>query len=158
MAFAHFPPGPIFQFLDELRPTVDGDLSDWDIVPEAYTIPIDLVGERPGYATWTTEDPGFTFDGTLNGPGTTAWDGMIYYGPESTEHKFKEDEIIGLQFSYGDFDDPENPKQYHAFWTVSRQDATFKFAERFCDFLVAPSEPGLAVEANTWDRIKASFE
>jgi len=281
LAFAHFPPGvtyPIFQFPDELRPTIDGDLSDWDIVPEAYTIPIDLMGERLAgmtepdyndfncwlklgwnksdnklyvaswtydnvhlvprpsgeitlmwqqddfeimtdmdhsggqykgwsaeqipdeeerklaegrqaqqyacaypqadgvyavsfdYATWTTEAPyweaGFTFDGTLNGPGTTTyevrmttWDEMIYYGPDqSTEHKFKEGEIVGLQFSYGDFDDPENPTQYHAFWTVSHQDATFKFAERFCDFLVAPLEVKPAVEANTWGRIKASFE
>jgi len=86
------------------------------------------------------------------------WDEMIYCGPDQSADKFEEDEVIGLLFSYGDFDDPESPKQYHAYWTVNHQDLTFKFAERLCDFLVAPLEVEPAVEANTWDRIKASFK
>jgi len=42
MAFGHAPPGELFfavQFPDGLVPTMDGDLSDWDVVPiDPYTI------------------------------------------------------------------------------------------------------------------------
>ncbi|MBT4979891.1 MAG: hypothetical protein HOL51_17565 [Gemmatimonadetes bacterium] len=42
MAFGHAPPGELYfavQFPDNLVPTMDGDLSDWDIVPiDPYTI------------------------------------------------------------------------------------------------------------------------
>ena len=40
-AWAHFPAGTVYfavQFPDELLPTIDGDHSDWDIVPDAYRI------------------------------------------------------------------------------------------------------------------------
>jgi len=41
-AFSHAPPGELYfavQFPDGLTPTMDGDLSDWDIVPiDPYTI------------------------------------------------------------------------------------------------------------------------
>ena len=285
LALAHYPEGviyPCFQFPDYLVPKIDGDLSDWDVVPEAYKIPVDLMGERlagmtapdyndfncwvafgynktDGYLyvaswrydnvvvvdrpsgdpsliwqqddfevmidadhsggqyccwsaeempdeeerklngerqaqqygfgypqadniyamvfntpnTWVWKPPytecAFTFDGAIHEAGTTTyeirlipWQELIYYGPDqSTQYKFKEGDIMGFQVSYGDFDDPSNPTQYHAFWTVSNQDATFKFAERFCDMLIAPLEPNLpppAVEAQTWGRIKASFE
>ena len=38
-ASAHYPEGqlfPVFQFTDDQVPVMDGDLSDWDIVPAAY--------------------------------------------------------------------------------------------------------------------------
>ena len=42
MAFGHAPPGELYfavQFPDGLTPTMDGDLSDWDVVPiDPYTI------------------------------------------------------------------------------------------------------------------------
>jgi len=42
MAFGHAPPGELYfavQFPDNLVPTMDGDLSDWDVVPiDPYTI------------------------------------------------------------------------------------------------------------------------
>jgi hypothetical protein len=128
-------------------------------------------------ATWDVEPPyqevAFDFQGTNLGPGTviyeisaTLWQDCNWMGPDqSVEADLTEGEIVGLQFSFGDFDDPENPTQYHAFWTVSGQDATFKQAERFADFMLAPIDETidwektgpLAVESNTCGRIKASF-
>lgn len=126
-------------------------------------------------ATWDVEAPyqeqGYNFEGTNLGPGTTTyeialtvWQDCNWMGPDqSIEGDLTEGQILGLQFSFGDFDDPENPTQYHAFWTVSGQDETFKRAERFADFLLAPIDDSIdwsvaqAVESNTWGRIKASF-
>jgi hypothetical protein len=128
-------------------------------------------------ATWDLEPPYwehvFDFQGTNLGPGTvtyeiamTPWVDLNWMGADQgIIGDLTEGEIIGMQFSYGDFDDPENPTQYHAFWTVSGQDQTFMFADRFGDFMLAPVDDTidwektgpLAVESNTWGRIKASF-
>jgi hypothetical protein len=127
-------------------------------------------------ALWDSEPPyniaGLDYKGANLGPGTsfyevglTVWQDRNWLGPDqSIEGDLTEGEIIGMQFSFGDFDDPENPTQYHAFWTVSGQDGTFQFAERFADFMLAPMDDTIdwaaapqAVESNTWGRIKASF-
>lgn len=121
-------------------------------------------------ATWDVGVPyqEYAFDSDA---GTTTYEIMLtpwmdfhWMGPEeSIEGDLTQGEIIGLEFSYGDFDDPENPTKYHAFWTVSGQEETFTFADRFADFLLTPLdetipwEPIHAVEENTWGRIKASF-
>lgn len=122
--------------------------------------------------TWDTEPPyfysGFDYVGEDLGEGTTTyehaytpWVDLHWMGPDqSIVGDLEEGQIIGLQYSFGDFDDPETPNQYHAFWTVSGQDGTFKYAERFADFMLAPLEKdctGVAVEANTWGRIKANL-
>jgi hypothetical protein len=128
-------------------------------------------------ATWALDPPyqelQFDFQGTNLGPGTTIYEHAIWpwldlhwMGPDLGQTAdLTEGDIVGLQFSFGDFDDPENPSQYHAFWTVSGQDETFKRAERFSDFMLAPIDDTidwtktgpLAVEQSTWGRIKASF-
>ena len=125
-------------------------------------------------ATWDVEPPyeeaAFHFEGTELGPGTTTyeiaripWQDLHWMGPDqSLVGDLTEGEIMGLQFAFGDFDDPEDPTQYHAYWTVSGQDETFKRAERFSDFLLSPIDASIdwtamAVEPNTWGRIKASF-
>jgi len=264
VSLAHFPEGttyPAYQFPDVLVPTIDGDLSDWDIVPEAYRVPIGMFRDRVGgmtepdttdlnawvavgwnpttnrlyvacwrydnivvvdrpegnpgmlwqqddfevmvdmdhsggqYAAWTAEqipdeeerrlaqerqaqqyifaypqsdsiysfmpftpstwvyqppytECGFTFEGVVHSSGTTTyeisivpWDELIYYSPDSsTVHMLQEGEVFGMNIALSDFDDPDNPTQYHAYWVLSHQDATFKFAERFTDFLLAPME------------------
>lgn len=160
MVFAHFLPGvtcPIF--VSEGMTELDYEsLSCWlklewnkddELYFAGWTPP-------PSGGIWQQED--FEVMADIDRFAGRMWDEMIYYGPDQSADKFEEDEVVGLLFSYGDFDDPESPKQYHAYWTVNHQDLTFKFAERLCDFLVAPLEVEPAVEANTWDRIKASFK
>jgi hypothetical protein len=123
-------------------------------------------------ATWALDAPywyyGFNYEGEDLGEGTTTyenaftpWVDLNWMGPDQgIIGDLEEGQIIGLQYSFGDFDDPETPNQYHAFWTVSGQDETFKRAERFADFMMAPLEKdctGVAVEASTWGRIKANL-
>jgi hypothetical protein len=124
-------------------------------------------------ATWVVEEPyfyeGYNYEGEDLGEGTTTyehalvpWVDLHWMGPDQgVVGDLEEGQIIGLQYSFGDFDDPETPNQYHAFWTVSGQDETFKRAERFADFMMAPLEKectGVAVEASTWGRIKANLK
>jgi hypothetical protein len=128
-------------------------------------------------ATWALDAPyhemAFDYIGTNLGPGTTIyefahtpWVDLNWMGPDLGQiGDLTEGDVVGLQFSFGDFDDPENPNQYHSFWTVSGQDQTFMYAERFADFMLAPMDDTidwektgpLAVEQSTWGRIKASF-
>ena len=55
VASAHYPEEalyPVFQFPDDLLPVMDGDLSDWDIVPESYwTDTYDLMETVRGLGT-----------------------------------------------------------------------------------------------------------
>ena len=75
----------------------------------------------------------------------TPWDDCHWMGPElSVEHTLTEGDIIGLEFLFADFDDPDDPYCYDAFWTVSGQEETFKRADRFADFLLSPVEESFA--------------
>jgi len=99
-------------------------------------------------ATWAGDPPysleGYNYEGEDLGEGTTTyelaivpWVDLNWMGPDQgIVGDLEEGQIVGLQYSFGDFDDPETPTQYHAFWTVSGQDETFKRAERFADFLL----------------------
>jgi hypothetical protein len=120
---------------------------------------------RPDLANW-----GVSYEGDIKGEGTTRyevmlalWDELDWRGPEvSKRHFLKPYEIIGIQFSFADFD--ESSTEYHAYWTLSKQEKTFMFADRFTDVELIPQmtdsldvEKRTTLEVNTWGRIKAGF-
>jgi hypothetical protein len=106
-------------------------------------------------------DWGCSYEGDPKGEGTTryewkmaVWDELDWRGPDqSRRHILKADDIIGIQSSFGDFD--QSSTDYTGFWTLSNQAETFKNAERFTDAQMIKGTT--AVEANTWGRIKAGF-
>ena len=62
--------------------------------------------------------------------------------------------VVGFQISVPDWDVAGT---YHAFHTLTGQEATWRFAERFADARLVGGTGGTAVEENSWGRIKASF-
>ena len=123
-------------------------------------------------ATWATDPPyfytGFDYVGEDLGEGTTTyemaytpWVDLNWMGPDQgIVGDLEEGQIIGMGIAFGDYDDPETPTEYHAYWAISGQGETFKRAERLGDFMLAPLEKectGVAVDANTWGRIKANL-
>lgn len=62
--------------------------------------------------------------------------------------------VIGFQISVPDWDVAGT---YHAFHTLTGQEATWRFAERFADARLVGADGGTAVGDDSWGRIKASF-
>ena len=99
----------------------------------------------------------------------TAWDECNWEGPAMSKRtNLVAGNIIGFQFSIPDFDTEAGA--YHGFHTLSGQPNTWRLAENFVDGeLIAcdggdcgaeadMGEIGTAVKADSWGRIKASFQ
>jgi hypothetical protein len=125
------------------------------------------------FGAWTeakggvNADWGWSYDGVLMGEGMLycefsirPWDDLNFEGPDvSLEHDLEEGEIIGMNLSYGDFDETDD---YMSYWTHSGGSGTTSNASVLADFLLMEVEEGLpdaptAVEQGSWGRIKASF-
>jgi hypothetical protein len=77
---------------------------------------------------------------------------------QSVEHILREDEIIGFNVEFNDFD--EHSLLFDAKWSLSGQLNSFRFSERFSDLILMPLEgmfQPTAVEAGSWGRLKASM-
>jgi hypothetical protein len=86
----------------------------------------------------------------------TPFDDLIWNDPAgSVQSTLEPDRIVGFQISVPDFD--VAPSQYHAFFTLSGQAETFRYAERFVDGILVGGDNGTAVEQSSWAQIKASF-
>ena len=78
---------------------------------------------------------------------------------QSVEHDLREEEIIGFNVEFNDFD--ANSDLFDAKWSLSGQLNSFRFSERFADLILMPMEgifQATIVEANSWGRIKASLD
>ena len=129
-----------------------------------------IVNERKD---WASRPPWADAGGTLLGEDpihyslvegyVTPWDQLSLDGPESSRRTQLEDgQIIGFQVSMPDFD--TEPGQYHGWYTLAGQSATWRVADNFVDGrLVSCTDPGCsgydfsAVRVDSWARIKASF-
>ena len=85
----------------------------------------------------------------------TPGDQLIYNDPDASVFStLTTGTIVGFQISIPDWDVVGT---YHAFHTLTGQEATWRFAERFADARLVGGTGGTAVEENSWGRIKASF-
>jgi len=76
----------------------------------------------------------------------------------STEHRMVEEEIIGFNVEFGDFD--ANSLLLDAKWSLSGAQNSFRFADRFTDLHLMPLRGLFAptgVGATSWGRIKAQW-
>lgn len=88
----------------------------------------------------------------------TPMDNLIWNDPDaSVASQLYTDKIIGFQISVPDFE--TGPAAYHAFHTMSGQESTWQFAERFIDGRLVGGSGVIptAVADESWGRIKASF-
>lgn len=86
----------------------------------------------------------------------TPWEDLNFNGPDVSKiGDLTEGEILGAEISYADTDDPE---VRYSYWLVVGGTNTFKDATQWGDWLLSPMEEGLiAVESDTWGRIKSTF-
>ena len=85
----------------------------------------------------------------------TPGDQLIYNDPDASVFStLTTGTIVGFQISIPDWDVVGT---YHAFHTLTGQEATWRFAERFADARLVGGAGGTAVEESSWGRIKASF-
>ena len=86
----------------------------------------------------------------------TPWEDLNYEGPEVSKiWDLTEGEIIGVEIALRDTDDPDVSGTY--FEVFAGTDA-YKDASQWGDWLLSPIEEDLiAVESDTWGRIKSTF-
>jgi len=123
-------------------------------------------------AWYALQDGPFTqaaveYTGTMGAAGVTNYEVMLVPFDrvemnavfQSIEHDLREEEIIGFNVEFNDFD--ANPELFDAKWSLSGQLNSFRFSERFADLILMPIEgifQATIVEANSWGRIKASLD
>ena len=76
----------------------------------------------------------------------------------SSEHQLVEEEVIGFNAEFGDFD--ANSLLLDAKWSLSGGQNAFRPADRFNDLVLRPLEgffEPTRIEARSWGRIKASL-
>lgn len=105
-----------------------------------------------GKAQWTCKPPfaevGWKYDGVPGGKGTvyqelwvTPFDDLNWAGPDSSVvHQLKEGEVIGVSWSFLDFD--ASDEAYDGFWNLSHNSRMDHTADLLLDFVLEPVEPG----------------
>ena len=76
----------------------------------------------------------------------------------SSQHVLQEQEIIGFNVEFNDFD--LNSELFDAKWSLTGQQNSFRFADRFADLRLMPLEEifqPTSVEATNWGLIKSAF-
>ena len=106
------------------------------------------------------------FVGVLGGEGVTNYEVMLVPFDrvdinavfQSEEHLLQENEILGFNVEFNDFD--VHSELYDAKWSLSGQHNSYRFSDRFTDLILMPLEgtfQGTAVESRSWGRLKASL-
>lgn len=120
-----------------------------------------------GVAAWPDARPYADWGGGVTGaePTTsvvefylTPFDDLIWDDPgASVRSNLAVGKVVGLEMHLPDFD--QEPRQYHAYFSLSAQTETFKYAERFVDGVLIGAEvvDPTSVPAGSWGRIKAAF-
>jgi hypothetical protein len=138
-----------------------------------------IIGYQGNGLGWAIDPPYTDAAGTAFGedPTTTimefyvtAWDEINWQGPHlSRRSELVGGKIIGLQVTIADYDaiNEDGGPVRRGFHTLSGQDNTWIFAERFVDAELIPCDTGdcgaaaeplpTAVREDSWGRIKATF-
>ena len=106
------------------------------------------------------------FVGVLGGEGVTNYEVMLVPFDridinavfQSEEHVLRENEILGFNVEFNDFD--VNSELFDAKWSLSGQYNSNRFSDRFTDLILMPLEGTFqvtAVESRSWGRLKASL-
>ena len=106
------------------------------------------------------------FVGVLGGEGVTNYEVMLVPFDridinavfQSEEHVLRENEILGFNVEFNDFD--VHSELFDAKWSLSGQYNSNRFSDRFTDLILMPLEGILqltAVESRSWGRLKASL-
>ena len=106
------------------------------------------------------------FIGVLGGEGVTNYEVMLVPFNrvdinavfQSEEHVLRENEILGFNVEFNDFD--VHSDLYDAKWSLSGQHNSYRFSDRFTDLMLMPLEgtfQGTAVEPRSWGHLKASL-
>jgi len=104
------------------------------------------------------------FIGVLGGEGVINYEVMlvpfdrvdINTAFQSEEHILRENEILGFNVEFNDFD--VHSELFDAKWSLSGQHNSYRFADRFADLILMPLEGTFtAVESIPWGRLKASL-
>ena len=106
------------------------------------------------------------FVGVLGGEGVTNYEVMLVPFDhidinavfQSEEHVLRENEILGFNVEFNDFD--VHSELFDAKWSLSGQYNSNRFSDRFTDLILMPLEGILqltAVESSSWGRLKASL-
>jgi hypothetical protein len=139
-----------------------------------------IIGYQGNGLGWAIDPPYVDAHGTVTGddPVTsimefyvTAWDEINWEGPHlSRRSELVGGNIIGLQITIADYDavNEDGAPMRRGFHTLSGQDGTWISADRFVDAELIPCDTGdcgaasdplpSAVEADSWGRIKATFQ
>ena len=104
------------------------------------------------------------FIGVLGGEGVTNYEVLlvpfdrvnINAAFQSEEHILRENEILGFNVEFNDFD--VHSELFDAKWSLSGQHNSYRFSDRFADLILMPQEGTFtAVESISWGRLKASL-
>lgn len=104
------------------------------------------------------------FIGVLGGEGVTSYEVMLVPFDrvdinavfQSEEHILQENEILGFNVEFNDFD--VHSELFDAKWSLSGQHNSYRFSDRFTDLILMPLEGTFtAVEPRSWGRLKASL-
>ena len=106
------------------------------------------------------------FIGVLGGEGVTNYEVMLVPFDrvdinavfQSEEHPLQENEILGFNVEFNDFD--VHSELFDAKWSLSGQYNSYRFSDRFTDLILMPLEGTFqvtAVEPRSWGRLKASL-
>ena len=104
------------------------------------------------------------FIGVLGGEGVTNYEVMLVPFDrvdinavfQSKEHILQENEILGFNVEFNDFD--VHSELFDAKWSLSGQHNSYRFSDRFTDLILMPLEGTFtAVEPRSWGRLKASL-
>jgi hypothetical protein len=90
------------------------------------------------------------------------WDDFNWEDPNSPQHDFEVDEIVGWTVEVFDIDGPlEDDCNCYSRWTLGPNDENFGDADFYPDFILLPVDESAdfvtAVEEDSWGRIKASL-
>ncbi len=104
------------------------------------------------------------FIGVLGGEGVTNYEVMlvpfdrvnINAAFQSEEHILRENEILGFNVEFNDFD--VHSALFDAKWSLSGQYNSYRFSDRFADLILMPLEGTFTtVESISWGRLKSSL-
>ena len=74
---------------------------------------------------------------------------------QSEEHILQENEILGFNVEFNDFD--VHSELFDAKWSLSGQHNSYRFSDRFADLILMPLEGTFTtVESLSWGSLKAS--
>ena len=106
----------------------------------------------------------YTLDGMVGGPAVLSYEFMltpfdrvdIRTDISSEKHFMQENEIIGFNIEFNDFD--TSPVIFDAKWSLSGGQNAHMLSERFTDLMLMPQAKISGIQAASWGHLKALFK